>query len=259
MRFISLDQLVRDFCIIQLDDPNFEQYVRVARTARIVLEELNLLVIPFVKTIPVTISAGLTIGVPDDCIMPLQLGKMRKDGRLEILHPDINVRRVASNEAQNEPGCDNEDLDQEVTVPGLISDSSLGAPFINFSHPGGGLGELYGFRDRRHWLGSWWFNKSSGTIELGTGAEVYEGNALFLEYKATMGEDIHRLIPQEWQNVTSWRILQLLTSASNPRASQANFQQFKIEYSTIKRNSQHLGPKYWEAAINEARYGSLKH
>lgn len=253
---ISLDTLVRDFCVVVHGDMNQEQYVRVARAMRIVLEEIHLHAIPYIQSREFTISDSLTVALPADCVKPTQVGVMNSSGNIESLGQDLRIRRTYLNNIDNPVSCDNPDYDQELSNPSAPAAESL--IFFNFANRDGFVGELYGLRARQHVNGTWRWNQAEGVIEFGSGEAIWSGNTVIVEYKSDFGEDIHKMIPKQWQQAINYRTLQMLTASSNPRASQAHFQQFKTEYFTVKRYMQHKSPEQLQAIVDEARYGAVK-
>lgn len=257
MNFITLDQLVRDFCSTFLADEKADQYVRVARTIRVILEELHLLAIPFVQTKEFTISDSYTVALPADCIKPLQVGSMNSAGRLNVFAQDIRIRRSTKNAIDNPVDCDNPDHDQPLNVS-TVQSTTPSLVFFNYSSRGGHIGELYGYRHHAGVVGTWRWNQSLGLIEFGDGTDVYSGATVIVEYKSSFGEDIHRLIPSQWQTAISYRAMQHLNAGKSPGASDAHFRQFLREYQTIKRAMAHKSPKEIHEVIESARYGSAK-
>lgn len=252
---ISLDKMVRDFCAIALADLKAEQYVRVARAMQIVLEEIHLHAIPYIQSKQFTIADSLTVALPADCVKPTQVGVMNTSGNIEALGQDLRIRRTYLNEIDNPVSCDNPDHDQELSNASSPSAESL--VFFNFSSRDGFVGELYGLRNRQHVNGTWRWNQAEGVIEFGSGEAIWAGNTVIVEYKSSFGEDIHKMIPKQWQSAINFRTMQFLTMA-NPRVSQMHFQQFKTEYFTVKRYMQHKTPEQLQAIVDEARYGAVK-
>lgn len=253
---MSLDALVRDFCVIQLGDLKQEQYVRVARAMRIVLEELHLHAMPHVQSKQFQISDSLTVAAPPDMVKPLQIGTLDMAGQYQPFGQTTRIRRQAANDMDNPVDCDNPDHDG--TLSSTVPSPADGIVFFNFTGRSGYIGELYGLRKRAFQNGQWRWNQSDGVIEFGTGSYIWSGQTVILEYKSDMGEAVHYMVPKVWQNAISFRTLDLLTSGANPRAAQQHFNRFKTEYYTIKRTMQNVSPAEFHAAIEEARYGSVK-
>lgn len=253
---MTLEALVRDYCAIVLGDMKADQYVRVARTMRVVLEELHLLAIPFIQTKELTITDALVAVVPPDCVKPLQIGTLNSDGRIQIFGHDHRIRRTATNDIDNPVDCDNPDYDQ--TLTSTVPAPTDGIVFFNFNGRSGYIGELYGLRRRAFANGTWRWNQAEGVIEFGSGSLIWAGQTVIMEYKSTFGEDIHRLVPKQWQNTINARTSQLLNSNSNPNKAEMQFRQFLREYQTVKRHMQNVPLAELQAHIEEARYSAPK-
>lgn len=254
MRFSSLDTVVRDTCSL-MGDENAENYIRVARSARLVLEELHLLAIPYLKSDWYTISDNYTIALPDDCVQVMRVATLDHLNRVHILGEDPRLRRVKATEYEAPIACDNPDLEVQNTPSGTAYQT---VTFYNLNARGNYVGELYGKRERAFTDGVYRWDKQTNILELGSGSEICAGAQLLVEYKSDFGEDMHRLVPQEWSIAISYRIMQLLSAWKDPGKSESLFRNFLRNYQTIKRQSQFMDIKQWTSAIDESRYGAPK-
>lgn len=257
-RFKTLDQIVRNICSMIGDTQN-EGYVRVARLAVQVLEEVNLMGIPQVKTVQVEIGDNLTATLPDDLILVSKVGNVDGNGNIYLMGRDDRIRRVDEYERLNPVSCDDV---EPVNIPTFVPQERV--VFYNYYNYNGlnrwgeYIGERYGVIDRHFLAGTYRYNSSLNILEFGSGYDIVPGNKVFVEYKATMGDDVHRLVPLEWETAIQYRTLQHLTAAKDPPASAAHHRQFIREYYKVKRLLQTMTIQDWQAAIEEARYGAVK-
>jgi hypothetical protein len=232
-----------------MGDEQAERYVTVARSLNHVAEELHLLAIPYFQSEKFLISDNLTVALPKSVIRVLKVAVLDSHARLWLLGQDKNLRRVKANEDA-----------APVTCPPTEAGTATSDDAVVFHNviTGGSLGEQYGLVERAFTSGSWRHDPLTNILEFGSGLFVTAGNGILVEYKTDFGEDKHRLIPKEWFHAIYYRVLQMLTAAKQPGASQVNFQQFVREYQTVLRASQNVSIEEWEKEVREARYAAPK-
>lgn len=254
MRFVTFDTVVRNICS-DMGDVNADGYIRIARCLQVVLEDLNILAFPIVRSEEFTIGDGLTVVLPDDCILPLQVGTLDALGRITLLGQEDRLRRVLKSQAANEVSCDNPDLDQDTSTTSTGSD----VIFFNFTATGNYVGERYGKTNRQHLNGLWRYNKELNLIEFGSGYRVFSGGKVIIEYKASMGDDIHRMIHSEWQPAIKAKTMSDLAAATGQvRVSEFHHQRFLRAYQTLKRMIANQSPQQLRATFLESISGAAK-
>ena len=84
MKFITIDDIVRDICIVNLDN-NMGMYARVLRAVRTAVDQVNLTYLPVVKSELVEVDTNLIAPLPQDVITVLKVGMITSTGRLTRL------------------------------------------------------------------------------------------------------------------------------------------------------------------------------
>lgn len=228
MKFTTLDSIVRDICSL-LGDTNNEQYIRVARVAADAIEQMNLVAFPNIKSDVFTISDNLTVAMPEDCVAIIRVGFIDNRGMIYVMDRDDRIRRVDKYQYENQ-GCEPE---KQVPQVGTFVDP-YAYPFLNLSSRYEYIGERYGVSTRQSLMGVYRYNNSMNVIEFGDGSMVAPGVDIVVEYKTTLGDDIHKMIPSEFKIAIQYRAMSLLTAMTNPSLSRSNYDMFLREYRTAK-------------------------
>ena len=90
MKFITIDDIVRDICIVNLDN-NMGMYARVLRAVRTAVDQVNLTYLPVVKSELVEVDTNLIAPLPQDVITVLKVGMITSTGRLTRLIQDPRI------------------------------------------------------------------------------------------------------------------------------------------------------------------------
>jgi hypothetical protein len=244
-----------------MGDLEYTRYMQVMRASLQVMEELNLMVLPFYETIQEQITSNYTISLPKDTIKVLRVGTLSDSGQFYPLGEDESMRRVQRNISQEDPNCEEDASDSNLVT---ASGDAYSIPvsdicFFNFNSRGGYYGEYYGLKNRQFLNGTWRHNKQINVLEFGTGGDIQIGQTVLIEYKKAMGADAHRLVPVEWKNAIYFRVIQLLSAFADPGASRAHYQQFVTEYRNVKRQALRMNAKDMLAMIEEQRQGGPKY
>lgn len=257
MRFVPLDTVVRNILSL-MGDVDGTRYVQVMRACLIAAEELNLTGIPFYETVQEQISDNYTIALPKDVIKVLRVGTLDNSGKLSMFGEDKGIRRMERNKALEDPACDTAP-DTSNLVKSSFSNETPSVLFYNFNFKGQYLGEYYGVKNRQHTNGTYRFNQTMSSLEFGTGGDVFPGQTVLVEYKRSLGDDAHRLVPLEWQTAMYYRVLQFINAGSDPSSSMVNYRQFVTEFRNVKRQAIRMNAKDLIAAIEEHRQGGPKY
>lgn len=258
-RYKTLDYIVRNICALK-GDTQAEGYADVMRVAIQVLEEIYLLGVQVVRSEWLTIGDNLTVTLPQDLILVTKVGNLDSNGNLYLMGRDDRIRRVAQFDQLNEVNCNDPETINNIPLP-VVTGADVTAPafvFFNVNRNGENIGEAYGRRNLQHLSGTWRYNRELNVLELGTGYNLYPGEQVLVEYKSTMGDGVHSLIPLEWETAIQYRVFQHQTAYRDPAASERHHRQFVREFSKTKRILQNMTLDQWQSAIEEAQMGAPK-
>jgi hypothetical protein len=171
---------------------------------------------------------------------------------------DKGIRRMQRNEALEDPACE-ESSDTSNLIKSSFSNETPSVLFYNFNFKGQYLGEYYGVKNRQHLNGTYRFNQSMSSLEFGSGGDVHPGQTVLIEYKRSLGDDAHRLVPLEWQTAIYYRVLQFINAGTDPSSAMANYRQFVTEFRNTKRIALRMSAKELISAIEEHRQGGPKY
>jgi hypothetical protein len=193
MRLTTLDNIVRDVCIVSLQNASLSQYPRVARAVRSGIMQVNLNYSPSIKTQLITIGANMTAPLPADCVVVTKVGVLCTDGRIMTLVSDSNLRSDAYDKSIQEPlYCECEQPPATVlTLPAGLSEYYT---FYNCYWGGSVYGELYGVSNSVPSL-NYRVNKQFHVLEFSSGW-VDAGFKVLVEYKSD-GAGEFQMIPIE--------------------------------------------------------------
>lgn len=237
MKFRSADSMVRDICALGFQDDNATQYLRVMRAFRVVLEQLNLHLLPNFKSEWKTVSDALTIEMPSECLSINKVGWLC-DGRIALLGRDDSIRRDIA------PPC---------SCGGGVStveDSCAACTFHNVVVGYGNLayGEQYGVRTNLNPRGTFRYNRDKNRIEFGS-ENVSAGDSLLVEYKAAGVADIHAQIPSDAFMCIFHKTLSVMNANVRPGVADYNHQKFRMEWNMWKRTFMEWSVDDWANAL----------
>lgn len=195
MRLTSLDNIVRDICIVNLQNSSLSQYMRVARAVRSALMQVNLHFLPSVSSKLVEVGDNFTATLPHDAVVVTKVGVFCEDGTIVTLMSDPSLRSVQYEKAQELPlYCECEQPPESVVTP--IDTTGLLA-FYNVQWGNWRYGELYGRSNAATHAITWRHNKDFGVLEFSS-TWIEPGFKVLVEYK-TDGTGGYTIIPVEAQ------------------------------------------------------------
>lgn len=208
------------------------------------LQDLNLGVIPNVKTESMPILGNFTVELPEHCVDVLKVGKMN-GSVIQVFGEDKNIRR---NVSEARCTCPN-DVDVEA--------GTAVCPACTFHgfYSGGEYGELYGMRMPQFQNGKFRYNRELNRLEFGSGYDVYEGSHVVVEYRSALMPGDAQMIPVEAQQVILQRTL-AFAHMNVPGKANFHLQQFRMEYERLKSLYNRMTIYDWVAAIRGERVQS---
>lgn len=246
MNFLSFDSVVRQICR-NMDDPTAQNYLKVATTLKTVIDQLNIHVFRNFKTDQLVINDNLTVDLPAGCAVVTKVGTLTSKGTIQVFGYDGGLVKLADTP---DCGCSEESA---------TSSSSCPACTFHSCWMGGYYGELYGYRQAQFPNGRWREDYANNRIILGSGYDVEAGGMVLMEYKSSMdNEDAMMQIPSDAYAMLMMRTFQIMTSFSNPGASRAHAQSFKVEYDTYKRASSNVSVKDIISAFRGQHMSAVK-
>lgn len=222
----KLDEFVRDLCS-RVNDPtgNFT-YVKLLRLTLAQFTELNLFVIPSVRTIQGTVDSSLMLEMPDDNSYPISAFIYRTYQNSPVLFRlgKIDRTHYISYEFASCP----DEVDTEIQTPiDLYNYNEFG--IYNARLYSEFYGEQYGRRTTRFY-GYFSFDKENNRIEF---VGLPEGEIVMVVYNST--SDDCRMIPSTVKPMLSYRVLQQFYETSSPGIARSMERQFKIHLAEFKR------------------------
>lgn len=213
-----LDRFVRDV-LSSIGDEEAKGYVRMLRIAISVAKELNMFVIPNIRTVKLEVLQNLVVQMPDDTIEPILVGKDVGNGYLIALGKSTQLRRGEEN-----PQCVDVDDVIEIVNP----DDSITAYYHT------GLGERYGRHDTRFY-GKYNYDSQYNRLLIESeGRSVAVGDRLTITYKSV--NDDFKVIPEDAIPMIRYKCLQMFFEAADPGKAMYMFNQFKVSLNEFRRN-----------------------
>lgn len=224
MKFITIDDIVRDICIVNLDN-NMGMYARVLRAVRTAVDQVNLTYLPVVKSELVEVDTNLIAPLPQDVITVLKVGMITSTGRLTRLIQDPRIRREQYNTMTEDlpEFCDCEQpptgvIEVPTFTPYQVSAGVFASSvFFNVSWNGTFYGELYAANNGMDSEGGWRYNEASNVLEMASGTLVEAGVKVLVEYKSA--SESYQLIPKVARTTITMYALYLIFSTDPGRSS----------------------------------------
>ena len=239
-RFDTFDQVVRDICSYLGDDTANELYIKVARFLGRALEQLNLHMIPTIKSTFLTIGDNMSADLPNDILTLSKVGvcdhknEIRLIGRNDKLclpekEPvfnccDCKEETDSSGKSVKSPGCNSctfhNVIGSAVQLDGYIFDN------VNY---------LYGRAPVMFKNGTYRYDESNNRLIFGAGCDIEVGAKILVEYNSAMDSREYQLIPRKAYMCLQHRVAFLVQSERNPQKAEFNFRKFRIEWDMLKR------------------------
>lgn len=225
MRFITLDYIVRDICIIQLQDSACTQYMRVARGVRQALIQVQMNFMPALKSVQVQVDENYICQLPSDVSIITKVGILRANGKMSILLENRMLRQVQQMIAADEPlYCECEVPPEDTAIVPVDAESCN--VFHNCTWGNGFYGELYAAHGGIDYDGSWRHNIEAGVLEMGAGYLIEPDVTVLVEYK-TLGSDTYQIIPIEAQGAIAAYAMYTLNLQREPGKAQFFMNEFR--------------------------------
>ena len=194
MKYTTLDNIVRDICAVQLEDPANKQYLRVARAVKAGIDVVHMTYLPAIQTKLLDVADNLTVQLPPDLVSVIKVGLLTDDGKIVSLIQDPQLRRVEYNNFVSDGPlyCECEVPPPSATVvPDAAEPSDIfhNCWWWNFFY-----GELYAAGNGMDHEGGWRYNSEYNVLEMATGTLVQAGVKVLVEYKS-MGDEGYTMIP----------------------------------------------------------------
>lgn len=212
MRLTSLDNIVRDICIVTLQNPSLSQYMRVARAVRKAVMQTNLFYTAAVRSKLVTVSDNYTAALPPDCVVVTKVGVLCSDGTLMLLMNDSNLRAVMYSESQVVPEyCECDEAPAAATVAPVACQYDT---FYNCQWGANQYGELYGASNGNYPSLCWRHNLDFGVLEFSTGW-LESGWKVLVEYKTDGAGDYEDIKIEAAPAIEAYALYELFKLNSN--------------------------------------------
>lgn len=192
MRFVTLDYIVRDLCIINLNDATLRRYNAAARAVRSALAQLHYHILPAIRSCVVEIGENYTAPLPEDLIAISKVGAI-SNGRFIQLLTDENLRRFMDERLNGEDEC------CECDATDVPENADATNVFHNVEWQGNYYGELYTASRPLDRAGTYRFNRERHVLEFGAGGYINVGQEIVIEYKSVLQATDYELIPAHYQ------------------------------------------------------------
>jgi hypothetical protein len=229
MKFKTIDALVRDL-ESQIGYAPGKGYVRLTRLALFVMRDLNLHILPNVRSTKVIIDANGTVTIPADVVEVLRAGVLQSDR--QILPLRKMPRLYSPDEFQTY--CCNEEESQAVSV----EQSQL--VFHNYYWNDKFVGEYYGWsRDQFPQGGYWHDERGNRLVFTSSGWAVAPGEEIIIEYNSTLDEADAKIVPIDAEAMIRYYVLEEFYGTTNPSLA-AEYRRRKSQairrYNELKTN-----------------------
>jgi len=235
MKFTSLDEIVRNLCAVQLNDPGNSQYLRAARAVRSAINEVNLTFLPNVKSELLDVDSSLVVPLPPDVISITKVGMLTRNGKIITLIQDPQLRVAQLNQylADYNEYCECEEPPPSITT--LPPTAQAYEIYHNCLWWGGFYGELYAAGNGMDHEGGWRHNIESGVLEMATGTLVQAGVKVLVEYKS-LGDDNYKMVPiTAAETIEAFALYKLFSN--KPNLSAFYMQEFRRHAAELKRKT----------------------
>lgn len=230
MKLTSLDNIVRDICIVTLQNASLSQYMRVARAVRKAIMQANLYYEACVRSKLVTIGDNYTATLPPDCVVVTKVGVLCSDGTLLVLTNDSNLRSVAYEESQVVPEyCECEDPPTTVTSASPACEYDT---FYNCQWGANAYGELYGVSNANYPTLCWRHNLDFGVLEFSTGW-LESGWKILVEYKTDGSGDHESIKIEAVPTIDAYALYELFKG--RPDIARAHMEEFRRQGRMLKQ------------------------
>lgn len=240
-----LDKIIRDSC--ERDgDTDYKYYQRNMRLANAAIRNLNLMIVPIIKSIVVEIDHTKTVEMPNDFVYYSKVGICR-NGRIITLSLDNDL-------CVDETPCSCDTLEEaeqqiEAIACGTVT-PTYGYQFngYNGTYP---LGELYGFAGGFNVFGFYKFDKSNNRFIFN---RVRVGEKVIIEYKSNGVGDGASVVPTECEEAIINFILWKASEKMNPSFSDRCYRNYKIQYEQLRK----IYGSFTESEWKDSSYRGIK-
>jgi hypothetical protein len=220
---VELDKVIRDACE-QDGDTDYKYYMKFMRLANAAMRDLNLFVIPILKTEKFVVDSTRVIDMPSDFVYYTKVGLMRH-GRVVTLSLNNDMHM------EEEPLCDCENKDEaDKYINDLLCGKLKGEYAYRFY--GYGVGELYGMQGGFNRFGYYRFDKENNRFFV---QGLSEGDELVIEYKSNGVGNGVALVPTECELAIVSFILWKSNAKTNAGFADRNYRDYKIQYEKLKK------------------------
>lgn len=197
MKFLTLDQAIRDICGIGGLDAG-TKYIPMARNVRLALNEMNMSLLPSVGSGRYTVLDNLSVSMPDDCIEVLKVGYVSGDSICIMHRKEIPESTGCS--------CETEVVAEECT-------------YCNFFGYNYAYDSVYYGLKRKPVQQFYDFDPKTSLLSL---EGVSAGKTVYVTYKSCLSEDTYSAIPSEVMPVLTYRALETY-SVSKSELAKASY------------------------------------
>lgn len=243
---MSMDEMARDICAYLGDDTASKLYVKVVRTAKHVLHQLDMFVSPAVKSVPVAVGENMTAMLPGDVEFVSKVGVCCANGRLKVLGRDDSLCTPPNEKFFKCCDCSNEQ--SGTTTQGAACCEACTFHNIhgseNFPIPSswdwiGGSRYFYGYTPKMFAeMGYYKHDIPNGRLIFSGGCDVCPGSIVVVEYASSLSIEQYQMIPRKWYFTVQHRVAHQIKMNNSPGAAQEEDRLFKREYDMLKRTYQ---------------------
>lgn len=219
MRYITIERLARNILSSNGDLSN-DGLSRMLYTLKPIVDALSDYISPNIRSEIFILEDNLTITLPDHVVAPIKVGKII-DGRIYHfgLDPrirDLNNIPISPYTVVNEEGtcaCSpiseappaNQYVNSNSDLPENLPDSYI---FHNYENHGS-RGEVYGLKQKQFRLGTYRYDSKMRRFEFGSGASIYKGSEILIEYIMDDDKERYRMIPADAYNLVRHKAMQM--------------------------------------------------
>ncbi len=214
--------LVREICVLHLDDPSMTQQERVVYAVSAAMRDMNWLASVHVKTVEFDIPDSLILKMPADCLDVLKVGIVNCQGVMLTMLENQAIRRVDTGcSCTQTQACDAHSFHNY--------SGNLPTPFWNQ------WSELYGLHQQQNFLGYYRWNAQARRIEFASGGIVESGAKLLVEYQTTATAATFAAIPQQYYTLLKFMALRQMFATQDPNRAEYAKRMVQQEIQNIKR------------------------